>query len=299
MKTKLLLFILLILGISKAGHAQYYPLVDTGKVWASTMCATNFFNACVTSYFKIEQDTVIGNFTYKKVWKSSDSGLVNPTWHFQGCIREDSAKKVYFVDYQQTQEKLFYDFDIATGDTAHLEYINIPMDFIVDSTSTVMINNQPRNIFYLRPENSVYFYYQTWIEGIGSLDELLIMRAPQTDYDSDLLCFHENDTLKYYNPNFTDCYYESVGMTEYNAQSRITLSPNPTDGKFTIGFPGQFTYDGATVLITDISGKTVAARQFNPNENAEMDLTELPAGLYFVRVTGKGFLPMLGKVAVH
>lgn len=299
MKTKLLLFLLLTLGISTSGNAQYHQLVDTGRVWTSTSCATNFFNACATNYYKIEQDTVIGSFTYKKVWMSSDSGLVNPTWFMQGCIREDSAKKVYFVNYMDTQEYMIYDFDLTAGDTAHLQYNGMPVALIVDSISSVLIDNQLRNVFYLRPENSFYFYYQTWIEGIGSLDELLIMRAPQTDYDSDLLCFHENDTLKYYNLNFTDCYYNTLGMPEYKAYNRISLSPNPTDGKFVISFPEHFTYDEAIVSVMDISGKTVASRQITSNEKAEMDLSELPAGLYFVRITGKGFTPMLGKVAVH
>lgn len=230
---------------------------------------------------------------------SNDSGLVNPTWALQGVVREDSAKKVYFINYMDTQEYVIYDFDLTVGDTAHLTYNGMPVSFIVDSITSILVDNQPRNVFHLRPESSFYFYYQSWIEGIGSLDELLIMRAPQTDYASDLLCFHENDTLKYYNPNYTDCYAPIVGLQEIAKQNRIELSPNPTDGKFTIVFPEHFTYDEAVISIADVSGKIVVTRQITSTEKAEMDLTELPAGLYFVRITGKGFAPLLGKVAVH
>jgi hypothetical protein len=301
MKTKLLFFVLFALGISTSGNAQYHHLVDTGRVWTSTMCGFGPFGMnCTTHYFKIENDTIIGSQNYKGVWTTSDSAMINANWFLQGCIREDSAKKVYYVNHSETQERLIYDFDLTVGDTAHLDYHSMPADLVVDSMSTVLIDNQSRNVFYLRPSNTTFFfYYQTWIEGIGSLDELLIMRAPQVDYDSELLCFHENDTLKYYHPNYTDCFFLNTGLKEITQQSRISLLPNPTDGKFTISFPEHFKYDDAIVSIADVSGKVVATRRIISSEKAEMDLSELPAGLYFVRVTGKGFSPMPGKVAVY
>lgn len=301
MKTKLILFVLLFVSASSTVRAQYYPLVDTGRVWTNTTCGfAPFGMACNTQYYKLEQDTVIGSFTYKGVWHSSDSGLVNANWFLQGFMREDAAKKVYYINYNDTQEFLFYDFDLTVGDTAHLGNYGGPVDIVVDSVSTILISNQLRNVFYLRPTNSSFFlYYQTWIEGIGSLDELLIMAAPYVDYESELICFHENDTLKYFNINYTDCYYNTLGINEYDAQGFVSLSPNPTDGKFTINFPEHFNYDEALVSITDISGKIISENKIVPSENAEIDLSAMPAGIYFVHVTAKGFAPLPGKVAVY
>lgn len=93
MKIKLLLFVFLFVSASFTVRAQYYPLVDTGKVWTSTECAYGWSISCDTKYYKLDQDTIIGSFTYKGVWHSSDSGLVNPNWYLQGVMREDAAKK--------------------------------------------------------------------------------------------------------------------------------------------------------------------------------------------------------------
>lgn len=78
------------------------------------------------------------------------------------------------------------------------------------------------------------------------------MAAPYVDYESELICFHENDSLHYFNINYTDCYYNTVGLHEYDVDGLISLSPNPTDGKFNIKFPEHFNSDNAVVSVTDI-----------------------------------------------
>ncbi|HET6992373.1 MAG TPA: T9SS type A sorting domain-containing protein [Bacteroidia bacterium] len=288
------------MSIFSIGKAQNYTLVDTGKVWTSTSCGYGWATTCVTNYYKMEQDTVIGSFTYKCVWESGDSGLVNPTWNLQGFMREDSSRKVFYRDLIDNQDSPIYDFGVIAGDTAHLVYGGYqPIAFVVDSTSTIVLQNQTRNVYYLHDPSFSFYQPQTWIEGIGSLNELLVLRAPQVDYSSDLLCFHENDTLKYFNPNYTDCYYNTTGIHEYGSENQISLSPNPTDGKFTIHFLEHSFQGKGTVVVKDVSGKTVWQQEIIANEKAEMDLSQLPSGLYFISITAKGIAPLTGKVAVY
>ncbi|MDP2723003.1 MAG: lamin tail domain-containing protein [Bacteroidales bacterium] len=69
-----------------------------------------------------------------------------------------------------------------------------------------------------------------------------------------------------------------TGISDHQSES-VTVYPNPTDGLFTINMPGMA---GTTIMVTDITGKVVY-NEFAVS-GAEINLTGLEKGLYFVRI---------------
>ncbi len=84
--------------------------------------------------------------------------------------------------------------------------------------------------------------------------------------------------------------YKEVGVHENNLADRVTVYPNPTDGKFSIRY--QFdTPEQITTEIYDFSGQLMR-RQSIPvpagSETAVFDISELTNGLYFIKIGVSG-----------
>ena len=73
---------------------------------------------------------------------------------------------------------------------------------------------------------------------------------------------------------------EQVGIDAVNATAAFELFPNPASGSVSIaGFEGQ-------VTIVDLNGREVMTAQVG-DSRASIDISSLPAGAYFVRLTGQ------------
>ena len=74
----------------------------------------------------------------------------------------------------------------------------------------------------------------------------------------------------------------------------VLLFPNPTGGKFAV-HSSQFAGDASLVEVVDLFGHVVDARNLEPGtfqamplgqaRNLEFDISHLPAGVYFVRIS--------------
>ena len=108
MKPKILSLLIFAISFQFSFAQNYYKLIDTNKVWSFV----EFHNAwglpldtvIWCSYFiKFNEDTLIGEYQYKKVMQSFDS--TQTIWKNIGFIREDTNKRVYSIT-QDTIEKL-------------------------------------------------------------------------------------------------------------------------------------------------------------------------------------------------
>jgi hypothetical protein len=70
-----------------------------------------------------------------------------------------------------------------------------------------------------------------------------------------------------------------VGVAEHQLPTLLTVMPNPTTGKVRVmsGKPIQ------DITLSDISGRTVLTQRGGKSDQT-LDLSSLPAGIYFVRV---------------
>ncbi|WP_303925775.1 T9SS type A sorting domain-containing protein [Draconibacterium sediminis] len=83
-----------------------------------------------------------------------------------------------------------------------------------------------------------------------------------------------------HNTNFTDIFnVTSVSDLQPNS---FTMYPNPASDKVTLEFDGL--NNNVLVRTVDISGKTRSVRQTNMGNRTELDISDLPQGLYFVHV---------------
>ncbi len=70
-------------------------------------------------------------------------------------------------------------------------------------------------------------------------------------------------------------------VSKVNKGGEIMISPNPTSSELTLSSPDNI----ATVSIFNLLGQTIYSNQFN-SSNVQVNVTELAAGVYFVKVNG-------------
>ena len=86
----------------------------------------------------------------------------------------------------------------------------------------------------------------------------------------------------------SDSYNYIVGIEDLAGNREITLYPNPTDGKLFMSFEKPF--KNLRLSVINIEGQVVLSRLLNDVPKGfitELDLGEIPAGLYFIKFTNK------------
>ena len=252
----------------------YYPYVDTNKVWSIywDYSAEGCPWLNYTYYIKFSGDTNINGKNYNQVKRSNDSLQVS--WFNSGYIRETLDKKVYYIlNSSDTTEKLFYDFDVSIGDT--LQSYNCPV--IINNIDSVLIGN------HYRKRVNYDGYTAAWIEGIGSLKGFGTegICVPWVGGIRTLLCFTENDTLKYTDPYYSFCYH---GTLSINGQGKLndilTIFPNPASDHITLKFSQD---TNATIKIYNLLGE-LKYNSIMSSPETTIDIADLAKGVYIVEV---------------
>jgi hypothetical protein len=80
----------------------------------------------------------------------------------------------------------------------------------------------------------------------------------------------------------------SVPIAIYQSfEQNMRICPNPSNGIFNITF-GTFSYENATIRITDIDGRFVLLNSYRNLPAIQVDLTNHPKGIYIVSLTVDG-----------
>ncbi|MFH1005684.1 MAG: T9SS type A sorting domain-containing protein [Bacteroidota bacterium] len=284
MKKYLILICSSLLFITQPSNAQYHKLVDTNKMW-STFNHYGPSKVYETYFTKFNEDTIINLLHYYKVFKSFDSTQAN--WINDGYIREDSNHKVFYKKDISQVEFLLYDFNADVGDTIH-RYISdrLTISLKVDSINTVNIAGSLRKRFYLRakmmpPINEI------WIEGIGSLLGIFYSGyiGVLDSYKHSLLCYYENDSLKYLNPEYQSCFHNFLNIEENKSEEQILLSNIEND--FYILQASSIIKE---IVICNILGGKI--KNYIPYSNqCNIDLSHFSPGIYFlsIKIANKSF----------
>jgi len=298
MKKFLLIIILMIVFVFSQAQ-KYHPLVDTNKLWS---VAHQYFPGWTTysDFTKFQgEETIQGNI-YKKVWTTTDTTLAN--WNSYGYVREDTNKRVYFRYWAGGPDDLRYDFGANSGDTIYLFSDPMGNFLVVDSIDTcILLSGETRkriNLSCHGPErNSIG--NDTWIEGIGSLYGitqsgtcLLVGDMPQ------LICFTENDTLKFQNDNFENCYVVTGIAANDPMSERIQIFPVPSSGTIFITV-NNLQILPMIITFYDPLGKQILKKKLTDIEN-KIDISNLTnSGLLFYQLKGSNGFSGSGKILVH
>ena len=186
---------------------------------------TRFEETAKTSHYQLGQDTVIGDYTYRK-FTSQTSVRFTEDWkvyvYYEGFDDNDP-----YTEDLPTGEYLAYDFSAQVGDTLEVfSGIGTYSTYlcVVDDVQQTDIQTPLRTITLHKIcrmdtdgdgiEEDYDDREMTWIEGVGSPEGFLISDLPcgwVGGGTNHLLCAYKDDELKY-----TGTLYDEYGC-EYNA----------------------------------------------------------------------------------
>ena len=311
MKQSFVILAILVLAF-KFSNSQtniYHPFPDSNAIWteeAHGCCAFEcpsppspnpVLDDYSFSYF-MQNDTVIGSHAYHKIYQTGTvyshclSGNYVESWRiisktYSGAYRQDiPSKKVFFIYPSSGQECLLFDFSLTPGDTlkggCH-QYGEV----VVASVDSVLVGNTYRNRFNIA--NSPYAI----IEGLGSTGGLLEPLFP-FEYSGTLLCVVQNTQTIY--PDTTTVCEIVTHVNEVKNPLSFSISPNPFITQATI--QANKILSNATLIVYNAMGQQVKQLKNITGQIITLRRDNLPAGLYFIRLTQDGIILSTDKILI-
>jgi len=283
MKTKapLLLLVLFALICGKTQAQTYIPFPDSNAVWSQI----KIDNYAQSKYqYRILGDTIIGSVQYHKLFMQYDSLLNFSNSIYVGAIREQSKKIFFLHSYCQNETRL-YDFSKNVGDTINNLYdedsycVGVPASGVINSIDSILIDGNYRKVFHLNSVNN-----PVWIEGIGSMFGLLnsVEPTPTCFCNWRLVCFQQNDSVKYLNPNFNSCFPVITDIpNQVPSKTSVNIFPNPVTGESTIKWDISGSPIYSTLIFTDILGKNIKTINVYGKNEITVNRNDYTPGLYF------------------
>jgi hypothetical protein len=281
----LLLFIILLPNL----YSQAYKkLTDSTNKWnyldqAFTTC---YCGEAKTYSLYLTNDTTLSGTVYKKVMskiiREEDTNTV-----YAAGLREDTINQKVYVKINDNKEKLIYSFDHEVGDTIFMDtsdyYYTIkyvkaidPYDFGGFNGKKITVWEKRINISDQTIEDD--YQYDSWYEGIGSLNELFdFSHIGGMGVNTMLLCFWNKGIQYYQNPNYTVCEYaEYVGVEEEHLNSNpIEIYQNLASGQVTVI---------TNKKIKEVSVYNIKGIMLIKQNDVVINMNSLPGGVYIIKV---------------
>ncbi len=290
---KPLTFILLafLFGHNLTGQS-YVPFPTDSAVWNCLLWSQWSPNDIflVNSSYIMKGDTNINGISYNKIYYMETD---NPSYvcEYIGGLREDSAKNIYFFPGDKNLAKPEIIFPGDTSEYLLYTFNNLdsgmvlPIDtgftkITVLGTDSVLLGENYRKRYKIQQEG--LFFYDYWIEGIGSIKDLLIPFTYEFEWQFYTLCF--TDTVTYYinSPNGKDsCHYQLPAGVNETKMSNAGIYPNPASKTLFIktGTENQHGY----VNIYNSKGQLVIRKRLVKPE-LKINIEGIKPGLYVVEI---------------
>ena len=245
------------------------PLIQEGHEWHTLV---NTWNGHNNYLFSLEGDTVITDVRYKKLKASIDGNAPD----LFGVFREEKGKVWGRCFIYDPEELLYYDFTANVGDVVSYGIFGAP--YTVDSISVEHFGGVDRKKLWFGLSYDVFgnpHAIETWVEGIGSDLGLPWSGWGETyDFNSRLLCFHQNGELVWQDPEYNACSPSEVEVI--NTNDGLFVYPNPVGDKMVIEG-----VEAAEVRIYNAFGQLVKTEK----GTHEINMTGLAEGVYLLRIT--------------
>lgn len=268
MRSKLLLIITVSFLLSSIHAQTYEPLVAPYKMWV--VYRANYYPPGTgrTLAYKIAEDSVsIDDEYWHRILKAEDS--LYSQWSIYAYIREEN-RIVYLKD---SYADILYDFHLGPGDTCFNADSEIM--YLIEDTLTGYFAGRDRFAQVIKDRGDTLF------TGSGSKRGGLL--GPEyyqlTGADYTLVCYYENDSLLYHNPDFTRCYIDNTSSTEdLKENDEIKIYPDPVDEKLFIE-----TKIPVRLILYDLNGKKVLSAELHRGTNIFQTGTLSPS-VYICRI---------------
>ena len=240
---------------------------ENNTAW--TVMHGNLFGL-TTDTLSFDRDTIINENPWKIIYAPGK------TIYLQEDIT--TGKWMYFTTID-TIQKVLMDLSLAVGDTFYVTgaWLPDPGFYEVDS---VYIKDQRKHVqlnlplYYAGDEKLVF------IEGVGPNIGLSYKDDNSIELAPYLLC-QWKDNIQNYSNNYFDgkcAIFSDTKVDEGNKLSGFAnIYPNPTTGIVKIQ---NSDYSIKEILVHDTTGRQF----FIKNKNDEMDLSDLPDGLYLIKI---------------
>ncbi len=198
-------------------------------------------------------------------------------WHMKLCIE-------YYRDYGETLEAVFwhdmtknYTYEEVICDhTVHLESKATDQNSIQLQWLTSADDSFIRGFHIYR--NSKRITHEMLTGTTTYTDENL----PAGDYEYYVVAYYESGCISDSSNHITQTI--TLGTGDMENLGEITLYPNPTQDQLNISAPS--TKSIANIQVFDLSGKSIAV--IVEEESGTINLSHLPAGIYFVQIQTHG-----------
>lgn len=295
MKQCYLLLVLLSFSQLHAQQITYQPFHEGTTMWLHDKGYWNGVELVENYYRTIwSGDTLINGEHYTPIYRSGVLDPQNPMT-YQGAIREEIAnEQVFFVNtdgvefdisisrYYELGDTIPYTINVdhALSVNSGFSMFNNVVDALkVTTVDSIQVNS---NDYRIRYEFSVL---HDTISGAEPYEVVVYEGGRGYQYYSgfeasgEMLCYKEEDSVIYGVGWELAPWFQSCLASIHEEEINVTISPNPSSGKFQLAFGDNksFKYE-----VVDVYGKRIISL----TDNRELDLTGFPSGIYIVCVSG-------------
>lgn len=266
----------------------------------------------ITSYLKITsvKDTILSGKRCRVLQKQGNPGC-NGRPDTEYLYEENSI--LYFWEEAFNRFQVLYDFNKKVNEFWTIEVNNYRSDnridttkVVVDSISSITINNQSFKVFYVTynmlSKTYPYSYTSKIIEKLGDIRYLfnffpeIAVTVCDGNYADGLRCYNDPKRGNYSTGIAESCTYYHIGfdLIESISNANVNVFPNPGDGKFEVHSNSSQTL---TAQVKDITGRLIVAKEFD--SHILIDLTNYPDGMYLLTIIEKdkkiGWMKLIKK----
>ncbi|MBP1645902.1 MAG: hypothetical protein H6Q16_1477 [Bacteroidetes bacterium] len=284
-----------------AQNYEYVPMVKSGvQIWSDDFAYYTPVGILyyLNRYALTEEDTIIENETYKKLYLFSGSEFDSLTAQCIGGIRENEQKQVFFKGIgpaYTTQSGLICDFSLSVGDTFSVRdgmtFEEYGATFEVKDIDTIYLDGK-RKMFTIRYYDFPSLIVAQWIEGIGNREGLLYNMFSKTlglDFLGRNRCYEHNGILLYsdYPQGIDDCFTPALSLNDALFEDNsITLYPNPANKEVNISSQNIIN----SIEVFNSLGQKIYHSDIKANEKS-IDINSLSKGVYIIGInTDKGYI---------